>query len=227
MNQDSVLAKNLHRAPRLLMATLSLLAVMAGPAQAQIVAEGGGTGVVDSGPTQQWRLNAYGALRGGGDWRARTQGLDGSSDMRVGGGLGLRLEIPVHKYVVVGPLLDYHVLNPDNIGILGIDNFHALTFGVWSKGRYVLDLAGHPFEVYIGIPMGLSIYVSDNAGVDTGVSVSIGLMFGAQLFLNDRIGFLFETGFRRDGFRDRIDGGNDIRYRTVQFVMNAGISIAL
>jgi hypothetical protein len=59
------------------------------------------------------------------------------------------------------------------------------------------------------------------------VGVSIGLMFGAQLFINDTFGFLLETGFRRDGFRDRNEDVDDVRYRTLQFVMNAGISIAL
>lgn len=221
------LARPLRRAPWLLTTALTLLALGATPAAAQIVAEGGGTGVVDSGPTQEWRLNAYGVLRGGGDWRARTEGPDINSDMRAGGGFGVRLEIPIHKYVVVGPMLDYNVLRPD--GVLGFDpeNIHALTFGVWSKGRYVLDLAGHPFEVYIGIPMGLSLYFSDAAGWDTEVGVSIGLLFGAQIFINDTIGFMLETGFRRDGFRDRNDGDADIRYRTLQFVMNMGISIAL
>lgn len=230
MTHDSVLAKNLHHAPRLLVATLSLLALMAGSAEAQIVAEGGGTGVVSDGPTQQWRLNAYGVLRGGGEWRGRTDGADISRDMRVGGGVGVRLEIPIHKYVVLGPMLDYHLLNPADITVLGIEfqaaNIHALTFGVWSKGRYVLDLAGNPFEVYIGIPMGLSIYAADADGFPE-VGVSIGLMFGAQLFINDTFGFLLETGFRRDGFRDRNEDVDDVRYRTLQFVMNAGISIAL
>lgn len=226
-------AKTLRRAG-LLTAALTLL-TLSSPATAQIVAEGGGTGVVSDGPTQDWRLNAYGVLRGGGEWRIRTDGPDGSADMAVGGGLGLRLEIPLHKYVVIGPLLDYHLLNPASYTVLGtefdFENIHALTFGVWSKGRYVLDLAGNPFEVYIGIPMGLAVYMSDDGdgGTFPEVGVSIGLMFGAQLFISDRFGFLLETGFRRDGFRDRNDDGrdDDVRSRTLQFVMNAGISIAL
>ena len=103
----------------LLTTLVALLASSASPAAAQVIAEGGGTGVVSSGPTQQWRLNAYGVLRGGGDWRGRTNGPDFNSDMRVGGGVGLRMEIPIHKYVVLGPMVDYHLLNPDDI--LGFD----------------------------------------------------------------------------------------------------------
>lgn len=228
MTRLPVLARRLRHAPWLLTILVALLASTASPVAAQVIAEGGGTGVVTSGPTQQWRLNAYGVLRGGGDWRGRTSGPDFNSDMRVGGGVGLRMEIPIHKYVVLGPLLDYHLLNPDDILGFEPDNIHALTFGVWSKGRYVLDLSGNPFEVYIGIPMGLSIYMSDPDGFPE-VGVSIGLLFGAQIFINDRFGFLLDTGFRRDGFRDRNgDGGDDdVRFRTLQFVMNAGISIAL
>ena len=147
-------------------------------------------------PRRQRRLNAYGVLRGGGQWRGRTDGADINRDMRVGGGVGARLEIPIHKYVVLGPMFDYHLLNPADITVLGFDiefeNIHALTFGVWSKGRYVLDLAGNPFEVYIGIPMGLSIYAADADGFPE-VGVSIGLMFGAQLFINDT--FAASTGF--------------------------------
>ena len=231
MTHAPMFAKNL-RSAGLLSAALALLTLVAGRADAQVIqAEGGGTGVASGGPTEQWRLNAYGVLRGGGQWRGRTDGADINRDMRVGGGVGARLEIPIHKYVVLGPMFDYHLLNPADITVLGFDiefeNIHALTFGVWSKGRYVLDLAGNPFEVYIGIPMG--VYMSDDGdgGTFPEVGVSIGLMFGAQLFISDRFGFLLETGFRRDGFRDRNEDVDDVRYRTLQFVMNAGISIAL
>lgn len=206
--------------------TLVALCVAALPtragAQAPVQLVGDGTGVGQSGPVQAFRLNAYGVLRGGGSWRVRDDGASLSQDIGVGGGLGARLEIPLHDYVVIGPLLDFHVLTPGRFLGIGPDRITALTFGVWSKGRYELELAGHPLEVYVGIPLGLSIYFSDARGWDTEVGVSVGLMFGAQFFLNERIGFLLENGFRRDGFRD-----SGAKFRTLQYVLNAGISIAL
>jgi len=229
MNHAPLLAKNLRRASGLLTAALALLTLVAGRAAAQpvIQAEGGGTGVTTSGPTQDWRLNAYGTLRGGGSWRGRGDGAGLSRGLGVGGGLGVRLEIPVHEYVVIGPMLEYQVINPNEFfGSSDANNLHSLNFGVWSKGRYVLDLAGHPLEVYVALPLGLAIYVGHN--MDTEVGVAVSLMFGAQFFLNDRIGFLLETGFRRDGFRVRDrDFDTNVRLRGLQFVMNAGISIAL
>lgn len=227
MTHAPLLAKNLRSSARLLGAALALLTLLAGRADAQVIqAEGGGTGVAAGGPTEEWRLNAYGTLRGGGSWRARGDGASVSRGLGVGGGLGARLEIPIHKYVVLGPMLEYQVINPNGFASFDADNIHSLNFGLWSKGRYVLDLAGNPFEVYVAIPIGLTIYMGDN--MDTEVGVAVGLMFGAQLFITDTIGFLLETGFRRDGFRERDrDFDITVRLRGIQFVMNAGISIAL
>jgi hypothetical protein len=202
--------------------TLLLAAPTQAAAQSPVRLVGDGTGVTDSGPTQQWRLNAYGVLRGGGSWRVRDDGASFSQDIGVGGGVGLRVEIPIHKYVVIGPMVDFHMLTPSQVLGIGPDRIDALTFGVWSKGRYLFDVSGHPFEVYISVPMGLSLYFADVRGWDTQVGVSVGLLLGAQFFLNDRIGFLLENGFRRDGFRD-----SGAKFRTLQFVLNAGISIAL
>jgi hypothetical protein len=209
----------------LLTVGLALSMLLANGANAQVIrAEGGGTGVASDGPTEAFRLNAYGTLRGAGQWRLRGDGPDGSLGLGVGGGLGARAEIPIHQYVVLGPMVEYQLINTNNVFGFELADIHSLNFGLWSKGRYVLDLAGHPFEVYVAIPLGLTIYLGDN--FDTEVGVAVGLMFGAQFFLNDRIGFLFETGFRRDGFRaESFDG--TARVRALQFVMNAGISIAL
>jgi hypothetical protein len=227
MTHAPIFAAKLLRTSGLLAAALALLTLMAGRADAQVIqAEGGGTGVAAGGPTEAFRLNAYGTLRGGGSWRYRGDGPDASQGLGVGGGLGVRLEIPIHQYVVLGPMLEYQVINTDSVLGFDLANVHSLNFGLWSKGRYVLDLAGNPFEVYVAIPIGLSIYVGDD--MDTEVGVAVGLMFGAQLFINDRIGFLLETGFRRDGFRERDrDFDITVRLRTMQFVMNAGISVAL
>ena len=100
MTRLPVLARRLRHAPWLLTTLVALLASSASPAAAQVIAEGGGTGVVSSGPTQQWRLNAYGVLRGGGDWRGRTNGPDFNSDMRVGGGVAT-----VRAYLQAGLLV--------------------------------------------------------------------------------------------------------------------------
>ena len=221
-NRESVLRPTRTTVTLAFAATAVALALGPAPVSAQVQLVDGGTGVTSSGPTDQWRLNAYGVLRGGGSWRVRDDGSSLSRSIGVGGGVGLRVEIPIHDYVVIGPLLDFRVLTPGQIFGVGPDRINALNFGVWSKGRYRFDASGHPLEVYIGIPMGLTFYFSDAAGWDTEVGVSVGLMFGGQLFINDRIGFMFETGFRRDGFRD-----NGAKFRTLQFVMNAGISIAL
>jgi hypothetical protein len=224
MRHSSSTPRSFSPRARLALALLGLLfaAPTGASAQAPVRLVGDGTGVTDSGPTQQWRLNAYGALRGGGSWRVRDDGSSLSRDIGVGGGVGLRVEIPIHQYVVIGPMVDFHVLTPSQFLGIGPDRINALTFGVWSKGRYLFDLADHPLEVYISVPMGLSLYFADERGWDTEVGVSVGLLLGAQLFINDRIGFLLENGFRRDGFRD-----SGAKFRTLQFVMNAGISIAL
>ncbi|MCA9577576.1 MAG: hypothetical protein R3B40_05480 [Polyangiales bacterium] len=212
-----------HSAPLLglLTTVVLLLGTSQAHAQSPVQLVGDGRGVTTSGPTEAIRLNAYGVLRGGGSWRVRGDGGSASDDAGVGGGLGLRVEIPLHEYFVLGPMVDFHVLTLDPLLIGDRFRINTLTFGVWSKGRYLFDLSGHPFEVYVSVPMGLSLYFADQPGWDTQVGVSVGLLLGAQLFINERFGFLLENGFRRDGFRE--DG---LKYRTLQFVMNAGISIA-
>ncbi len=174
------------------------------------------------------RLNAYGSLRGGGEWSFDDDTLTVSDGLRAGGGFGLRVEVPVGEYVAIGPLLEFNSigLRDRTPGDAVPDRYAALTFGLWIKGRYIVDAAGYPLELYLGMPFGLTVYLPNADDWDNEVGISVGLMGGGQFFVTERVGLLLEMGFRRDGFRTDGVFSDKAKVKAIQFALNAGISLA-
>jgi hypothetical protein len=117
--------------------------------------------------------------------RSVTQGLGPSPSG------GIRVEVPVGRFFVFGGFFDFASLQARSA---------PLGVGGWFKGRVVLDVGASVLELYVGVPIGLSVWIPPISGVDPEAGATLGLLGGAQAHLSDTIALFVETGFRFDYF---------------------------
>ena len=149
------------------------------------------------------------------------QSLGGTSftqDLAPAPSLGARLEIPLGPFFVFGGFVDFVSLQASGAPS-GTDRLALLGVGGWLKGRVIIDLDWSLLEFYVGVTIGLSVYVPTTDGTEAELGLATGVLGGAQAHLSDSIALFLEAGFRLDYFN--ID---DAKTTYLQAAVHAGVS---
>ena len=146
-------------------------------------------------------------------------------------GFGVRAELPVHEYILVGGLFEVLAVDADSNGytqwLVDID---ALV-----KGRYPITLGEIVLEPYLAMPVGFTVGRFLDAATATADDLAnwpgwnIGLMAGAMVIWG-KLGAFLELGWRHHHvFHEYNNGGADIDNDGAmhQFAMNIGAALVL
>lgn len=143
--------------------------------------------------------------------------------------LGARLELATSRYIAIGGFVDYLRLQFDVDFPLPVGTLHEtkgiVSLGVWVKFSIPVTLEGHETSFYVGVPIGLSVALSNYDGGTT-YGLVFGGMGGAHLMLNDDIGVFLEAGVRADRYTLEDDRGPHERMSFIQASLRGGLSLA-
>ena len=118
-------------------------------------------------------------------------------------GFDLRVDIPVIRYLTLGPAFSFYVLRAD---VPLFDRNPVLDISAFMKGRYPFKAGRKKAEVYGLFHVGFSaVFVPDNAD-SFGPGFNVGLTPGFQILLGRRFGLVTELGWART--QGNLDAGN-------------------
>lgn len=177
------------------------------------------------------RLGGYLALAFGGEAEGRVGGVSASEGLDVTAGFGLRAEVPLHEYFLIGG--SFELLTFETNGVFS-ERESIFDIDVWARGRYPIDLGSFTIEPYVGVPLGLSLAVLANParGSDDRVwpGWNIGILAGAALVFEAPFSVFVEVGWRHHQVFTSVDvaGGTlDYELATHQFAVQLGAAFIL
>lgn len=142
-------------------------------------------------------------------------------------GIGLRLEVPLHEYVLMGGFLMISFWEIDGVDV---DRNNLFDFDLLIGGRYTFDV-GHGLEVRLLLPVGFTLSLLDNdveTHANAGPGWNVGFWFGAMYPVHERVGLLLELGMLHHGANHEGEGGRpDADGRMIQGTFNLGAAVLL
>ena len=118
----------------------------------------------------------------------------GSVDADSSPGVDLRGDIPVAKYVTLGPQLSVYAIRADSPNL---DRNPVVDISPFIKGRYPFRAGKKKAEAYGLLQVGLSMVFLRDSTDRFGPGWNIGLTPGFQILLRRRFGLLTELGWLR------------------------------
>ncbi|HEX4340076.1 MAG TPA: hypothetical protein VH062_29415 [Polyangiaceae bacterium] len=139
-------------------------------------------------------------------------------------GFNLRGDIPVFRYMVIGPLLNFGAWRPD---VSGASRNYYLDVDVFLRGRIPIQLDKIGLQLWAGVPIGLTLdFLSDQEGTNLdgfGLGWNFGVMFGGAIHFTNRFGMFTEIGWLQHRFtHDASSGSGSTDFRVSQGVWNIG-----
>ncbi len=171
------------------------------------------------------RLGAHFAAAFLGDVNTSGRGLETSASLDPTLGGALRVELPVHEYVVIGGFFEVLAFEAD---VVGAEREPVFNFDAMLKGRYLfaptpdLGIEGYA-AVVVGPTLGL-FDDPDGSGDEIWPGWNIGLLGGAAV-LFEAFGLFLEIGWRfHQTFTEfRLVGVDvDVQRHTHQLALQAG-----
>jgi opacity protein-like surface antigen len=181
----------------------------------------------------------------GGEIEAGIGNTSASSDAELTFGGGFAYMVPLHRYFVLGGQLSVQSWQSEAGDDANADRNLMGDLTVVPQGRLALT---HDVEIYLAIPLGLSLdFLSQNqvsAGVaglggasvdvDPALGFTISFMAGARFWLADSFGLLAELGYSLHSFSHNVTvqagvlgfgggGSTDLDVDIGQFALNAGL----
>lgn len=196
---------------------------------------GAPTAAAQRGPARDApRLAAYLATGFGGDADYNFSNLAGSASLDPTVGIGARVELPLHEYVVVGGSFELLTFEAD---VLDAEREAVFDFNGQVRIRYGFAVSDGALwlEPYGALPFGASAAVLDDfdgSGDEVWPGWNIGALAGMYLLLRDApLGFFLEAGWRHHQVYSEVRGpfgaDLDLKLVTNQFAMQLGAALVL
>jgi hypothetical protein len=153
-----------------------------------------------------------------------------SRDLAATLGVNLRADIPVFRYLLVGPLIQFGAWRPQASGDAPSRNYY-LDIDLFVRGRVPIELDKIGLSVWAGVPIGLTMDFlggDEGAGLDSfGIGWNVGLMAGAGIHFTKKFGMFTEIGWMQHKMsHDFSAGGGSADYWMGQGVFNIGFILA-
>ena len=176
------------------------------------------------------RVAAYLALGLAGDADYTIGDFSGSNSLDPTVGFGVRGELALHDYFVVGGSFELLTFEWD---ASGAEREEVFNFDVLLRARYALELSNTMWiEPYVALPVGLTLAVIPGGNDDVWPGFNIGALAGAYLVLGELpLAFFFELGWRHHQVFNEgtglLGGDVDLKIVTNQFAMQLGAALRL
>jgi hypothetical protein len=150
-----------------------------------------------------------------------------SQDLAPTLGFNIRADIPVVKYILVGPLVQFGAWRPEAQGGSAPSRNYYVDIDLYLRGRIPIDVDTLGVQVWAGVPIGLTLSFLGNdegAGLDGfGVGWNVGVMFGGAVHFSNKFGIFTELGWLQHKMsHDRSPGSGSVDLKTSQGVFNIG-----
>jgi hypothetical protein len=111
-------------------------------------------------------------------------------------GINVRGDIPIIRYILIGPLVNFGSWRPD---VPGSSHGYYLDIDFYLRGRIPIDLDKIGLSLWAGVPIGLTLDFLDGnlgAGLDGfGIGWNVGVMVGGAVHFTPRFGMFTEIGW--------------------------------
>ena len=151
-----------------------------------------------------------------------------SRDLDTTLGFNVRGDVPVFRYLVIGPILNFGAWRPDVRGT-SPDYNYAVDLDLYVRGRLPIELDKVGLSLWAGIPIGLTLDFLGNtegAALDSfGVGWNVGALAGAAVHFSNRFGMFTELGWMQHKMSHG-SGSGSTAFRLSQGVWNIGFLFA-
>jgi len=135
-------------------------------------------------------------------------------------GFNLRGDVPIDRYLLLGPLLQFGAWRPD-VTPTPSRNFYV-DLALFLRGRIPVTTESANFQIWAGIPIGFTFDVLGDTGPgasDVGFGWNVGVLFGGAVHFTPNIGVFSELGW----LQHKMNHGKDIDLRLGQWNFNVGL----
>jgi hypothetical protein len=147
-------------------------------------------------------------------------------DLSTTYGGNLRTDIPVARYMLIGPLFQIGAWRPDVPGEAPSRDYY-FDLDLYVRGRIPIEFKPSGLQFWGGIPIGLTLsFLGADHGryLDGfGVGWNLGVLFGGAIHFSRAFGMFAEVGWLQHRMsHDRDLGTGDVDFRLAQGVFNLG-----
>jgi hypothetical protein len=138
-------------------------------------------------------------------------------------GFNLRGDVPVERYLLLGPLLQFGAWRPDTSPTPS-RNFY-IDLSLFVRARLPITTESTNFQLWAGVPIGVSfdIFGDDVAGASAvGLGWNVGVSVGGAVHFSPKLGLFAEVGWLQHKIRHSSDAGPPLDLRVAQGVFNLG-----
>jgi hypothetical protein len=113
-------------------------------------------------------------------------------------GFNIREDIPLFRYVLIGPLFQFGAWRADSSGPSPSRSYYV-DVDLFVRGRIPVELQSIGLELWGGVPIGLSLSFLGSGAYDTldgfGVGWNVGVLFGGAVHFTKNFGMFTEVGW--------------------------------
>jgi hypothetical protein len=136
-------------------------------------------------------------------------------------GFNVRGDVPIERYVLIGPLLQFGAWRPESAPNR---NYYA-DLDFYLRGRIPFPNTPTSFQIWAGIPIGLTMDflgqdIPETSGV--GIGWNVGFLVGGAAHLSPKFGLFAEVGWLQHKISHDSTTGNDLDFRLTQWTFNIG-----
>jgi hypothetical protein len=143
-------------------------------------------------------------------------------------GLNLRVDVPVVRYLLLGPMFEFSAWRPDVSGETPSRNYF-FDIDLFVRGRIPIetDKDSVAFQVWAGVPVGLTLsFLGEETGQTLegfGLGWNIGLLFGGAVHFSRKFGMFAEIGWQQHKMsHEREVGSGDVDFTLTGASFNVG-----
>jgi hypothetical protein len=138
-------------------------------------------------------------------------------------GFNLRGDVPVERYLLLGPLLQFGAWRPD-VTPTPSRNFY-IDLSLFVRGRIPITTESTNYQIWAGVPIGITFDIlgqSIPGASDVGLGWNVGVSLGGAVHFTPKFGLFAEIGWLQHKVRHTGDAGQPIDFRLAQGVFNLG-----
>jgi hypothetical protein len=177
-------------------------------------------------PPAPWPLRTHSAIGFHLGFGGTVDAGNAETDLVSTLGFNIRADVPVVRYFVIGPILQFESWSPDAPGDPS-RNF-AIDIDLFLRGRVPIELESPlGVEFWGGIPIGLTLSILRDEGYDAldglGFGWNVGFLVGGAVHFTRKFGLFAEVGWLQHRMNhDYVETGGDVDFRYAQGVFNIG-----
>ena len=145
-----------------------------------------------------------------------------TSDLAPTYGFNLRGDVPIERFLVLGPLFQFGTWRPDTAP--APSRSYYVDADLYIRARLPITANPVSFQLWAGVPIGLTFAVlgPDLPGVSSaGIGWNVGVLVGGAVHFTPKLGMFAETGWLQH--KATYGGDVPLYVRLSQWTLNVGL----